>query len=243
MKVFIARISDQQVVETVSQIPSPGFMDAIATNYGGVAADYTYYVLSAEEEARSDNGDSYTVMWQGNTITNLDFTVEDNKFWLNTKVSDTKNKVALNSVDVSKVIVYSEGGTHYQNDLVYKDGKVWKCQVVTSTSAPTEIPGPSATDWSVEARSVLVTLSILKPDLSGVDITHNFVDYLLIKLPVGTASLEVKFVKGICEKVIVFTGISDCGNWFIPHAQVRVDMNGRNFRVKDRSSFMGILPY
>ena len=60
---IIANIHTQAQVEITSQTPTPSFMEAIAINYGGTAADYTYCTLTEEEYSRYINGDAFTLNW------------------------------------------------------------------------------------------------------------------------------------------------------------------------------------
>ncbi|MFW6121943.1 MAG: hypothetical protein ACOC80_13755, partial [Petrotogales bacterium] len=74
---IVARISDQQVVETTSREITQGLLEAYATNYAdGDVNNIIYYTATSQEEDRVNNGDEYSLVWSGDTITGLDFSVE-----------------------------------------------------------------------------------------------------------------------------------------------------------------------
>jgi hypothetical protein len=91
------RISDQVIVETtgrVGNIDLEAYRSAIATNHGGVASDYYIYSLeeSSTDVTRITRGDEHEFIWDGNKITGVDFSVEDNRKLLKIRTVDPDNK-------------------------------------------------------------------------------------------------------------------------------------------------------
>jgi hypothetical protein len=236
---IIANIHTQTQVEITSQTPTPAFMEAIAANYGGTAADYTYYTLTEEETTRLENGDEYLLVWDGEKLTGLDFKPEDNKGWLRAEVTLSSNKVALNSIDVQKVKVFDKGTVYVQNDLVYNENTVWKCQEVTASKDP----GINEA-WSKEASAVLLTLTILLADKVTVDEAASFSAKIPVSMPNDQmADMEVDFSQGVCQKVIVLNSIENCGSWSFPSAQDHITLNNKSYRIDKVAVFSGLLPY
>lgn len=236
---IIANIKTQQKVELTSQTPTLAFLAAIATNYGGVPGDYTYYTLTSEEFDRVDDGDEYGLVWEGEKLLGVDFSPEDNKGWLRSVVSISESKVTFNSVDVQKVQIFDKGTSFTQNDLVFKDDAIWRCQEPSATKDP-EI----GVAWSKEAPGVLLTLTILLADRATIDTSANFTDVI----PVGMsndkfANMKVEFINGVCKKVIVLNSIDNCGNWSFPQDQKHITLNGTSYRVDAVALFSGLLPY
>lgn len=237
---IIANIKSQKQVEITSVTPTPQFLAAIAVNYGGTAADYTFYTLTAEEVIRLESGDEYALIWEGEKLLGVDFSIEDNKGWLRAEVSMVSSKVTFNSVDVQKVQVYQESASFVQNDLVFKDNAVWKCQEAVASKAPEK-----GVSWSTEAPAVLLTLSILRPDRVTVD---DKVEFSTV-IPVGmsndqVANMEAVFSQGICKKVIVLNSIQNCGDWSFPtENQKHLVLNGTSYRIDQVAKFSGLLPY
>lgn len=236
---IIVRINDQQIVELTSAIPTPAFMEAIAINYGGVASDYTFYTTTAEEEARIDNGDQYTLVWEVEKLLGIDFKIEDEKGWLSISLSSPTNKVTLNTFDVSQVKIFDSEVSYLQNELVYSADGVYKCQKVSSSVDP----ATQSTDWSREAFAIMATFNILLADKATIDTAANFKANLAIRLPGGSADLELNFVAGKCQKVIVLNSTNNCGTWTLPQNDTRVTLNSVEYRVVNQVSFKGILPY
>ena len=239
MQTLYVRIADQKLVEISSHAPTPDFLDAIATNYGGVAADYAYYTMTAAEEVRVANGDEYTLIWVDKTIKGMDFSIEEKKDWLNVIISTTSNKVTFNSINIAKVQVYDPKQSYIQNDIVFSKDAIWKCQIASTDKEP----ATESTDWSQEAQAILATLSILIPDKSTIDKTANFTDNLPVRLPNGSASMEVTFTDGVCKKIILFNSFTNCGTWYIPADNIRVTLNGTNYRIDKQATFSGLLPF
>jgi hypothetical protein len=241
MTTIIARISDGVEVERTSSVPTPGLMEAIAINYGGVASDYTFYTLSETEENRISNGDSYVLKWRDGAITNIDFSLENAKGWLKLELSSAKAKVTLNIFDISSVTVYNASNTYLQGDLVFSDKAVYKCQVPSISADDPKIGDPA--NWKKQASALLLTATILQADKVSVDTTANFTDSLSIRTPSNTADMELTFVNGVCTSVIVLNNTANCGTWELPTDETRVTLNAIEYRVVKQERFKGILPY
>jgi hypothetical protein len=170
----------------------------------------------------------------------LDFSIEDNKGWLSASLSTTSNKVTLNSVDVSKVMDYTQNATYTQSDLVFFKDAIWKCQVTTIEEAPADLDTKS---WSMEAPAAQLTLTILNSDRATTNTGAAFSDTLIVNTPKTSAKLEVTFTNGVCVKTILFNNTGDCGLWKIPSAQKRIDLNGKNYRIDKTVTFSANLPY
>lgn len=91
------RIADQVIVETTGiagNVDMTVYKNAIATNHGGVAADYYIYTLadSSTETKRIQAGDEHTFIWTNDEITGVDFSIEDNRKLFTIKTVDPDNK-------------------------------------------------------------------------------------------------------------------------------------------------------
>lgn len=236
---IIANNKTLQKVELTSQTPTPGFMSAIAINYGGVPEDYSYYTFTFEEFDRVDDGDEYNLVWDGGALTGVDFSPEDSKGWLRSEVSISESKVTFNAVDVQKVRIFDKDVSFVQNDLVFKDGIIWKCQEAISSKDPAE-----GAEWSKEAPGVLLTLTILLSDKVTVDTSANFNDVIPVSMSNDKfANMKVEFINGVCKKVIVLNSIDNCGNWSFPQDQKHITLNETSYRVDAVALFSGLLPY
>jgi len=241
MSTIIARISDGVIVERTSTVPTPGFMEAIAINYGGVASDYAYYTLTTNEETRIDNGDAYALNWNDGVITGVNFSLENSKGWLKLELSSKKAKVTLNIFDNSSVTVYNAASTYVQGDLVFSGKAVYKCQVTSISADDPDLGAPS--NWKKQASALLLTATILQADKITVDTTANFTDSLTIKTPTNYADMELTFVNGVSSSVIVLNNTANCGTWVLPTDDTRVTLNSTEYRVVKQENFKGILPY
>jgi hypothetical protein len=69
----------------------------VPQRYGGVATDYSFYQLSANELDKITDGQSRTFIWSNGEITGIDFSNETSKPWV--KLSATKTYIANDGVD------------------------------------------------------------------------------------------------------------------------------------------------
>ena len=84
MLYIIGRISDKKIVEKIeidSEVSIPKYMEAIAKNYGGVAADYSVLALAKDspEAEKIRAGAEWEAVWVGSAISAVDFTVYESK--------------------------------------------------------------------------------------------------------------------------------------------------------------------
>lgn len=88
----IGKKSDESLIEISDKKPDfdlAELQSVIPTNYGGISTDYSYYSITNQEVRRIHDGDSYVLTWVSNEITDVDFTIEDNKYWLHVSADDT----------------------------------------------------------------------------------------------------------------------------------------------------------
>lgn len=104
---IVGRISDHVIVESGirSDFNNAEMRAAIAINYGGVAADYDIFTMndSTAKARRFAKGDDWSAVWTGNTITDIDFTAEDNKKWLD--VTASKNEIEADNTDGNLITI------------------------------------------------------------------------------------------------------------------------------------------
>lgn len=110
------------------------FKEAVAQNYGGLPNDYDIFqVTSQTQKDRIMAQDEFEIVWGGDSISSLDFSIEDDK----RKIEFTIDKDELQSDNVDRVIVkatvYEADGVTV--DLAYK-GKI--------NIAITEVDQPSS---------------------------------------------------------------------------------------------------
>lgn len=96
MRYITGRISDRAIVENTdisSNVDLAAYKTAIAINHGGLPADYFIFSLASDsvDAKRICAGDEYVVVWDNNTITGLDFTIEDTRKLFMIKTVDPDN--------------------------------------------------------------------------------------------------------------------------------------------------------
>lgn len=243
---IVVRISDQQIVETTSRDITQGLLEAYASNYtGGDENDITYYTATTQEEDRVNNGDEYSLVWSGDTITELDFSAEDSKYWLSVVKSAPGIKAdAPADISISSISIHSVGAEYNQDDLVFYNNAIYKCVVTTTTETPS-----TGTDWSRICSALTIKFSVLKPDKSGVVL--GFSDAVIIEIDgnVGSNPMRCQFTSGECTKIIIMKNNSDCGDWVFPLENKRDNIKNLDtgtvysVRINNQENVKVILPF
>ncbi len=243
---IVARISDQQVVETTSREITQGLLEAYATNYAdGDVNNIIYYTATSQEEDRVNNGDEYSLVWSGDTITGLDFSVEDSKYWLSVEKSAPGIKAdAPADISISNISIFNDGDTYNQDDLVFHNNAIFKCVVSSTTETPS-----TGTDWDRVCSALTIKFSILRPDKSGVVTAFNDTAIIDVAGNVGSNPMRCQFTSGECTKVIIMKNNSDCGDWIFPLRDKRDNVrnldNGTVYsvRINNQENIKVILPF
>jgi len=243
---LVATVVDKNVVEIRSSEITDGLLQAFANNYAnGDLNGISYYTATSAEEVRIQNGDEYELVWTNDDITGLDFSVEDNKRWLSVSKSIAGLRAnAPADLILQDVSNWSEG-TYVQGDKVFRNNKIWEVIETSTTDTPTQ----GSSDWSQICDAVMLTLQVLTPDQSGVDtnITNNVL--IPVQTNIDRFPIRADFVNGECEIILAFKNTSDCGDWYFPSEEDRVEVtNLSNFttfeiRVVDNERLRVILPF
>ena len=80
--------------EISNNVDIAAYKEAIATNYGGVSTDYYIFILdpNSTEAKRIRAGDEHVFIWNGDIITGIDFSIEDNRKLFMIRTVDPDNK-------------------------------------------------------------------------------------------------------------------------------------------------------
>jgi len=106
MGYIIGKKSDESFVTETIKAPEwiiANLHISIVANFGGVAADYSYYQMTQNEVDRFQNGDDYVLTWAAKEITALDFTTEDAKRHI--KIYADKSEIDDDGIDTAQITI------------------------------------------------------------------------------------------------------------------------------------------
>lgn len=79
----------------------------IIDKYSGTATDYCIFRINDATIAsvRIQNGDEFSLVWDNNIITGVDFTLEDSKPWIRFYTDNGKSEILADNMDASVLII------------------------------------------------------------------------------------------------------------------------------------------
>lgn len=98
---IISRISNKEKLHVLISKPEPAqkrVEQIVLKNFGGVIKDYMLYKGTDEESERVQNGDKYSLTWELDTVTGLDFSVEDAMYQLVVDTNESDDHLVADDI-------------------------------------------------------------------------------------------------------------------------------------------------
>jgi hypothetical protein len=145
--------------------------------------------------------------------------VEDGKPFVGVAISrstikaDAPADLALSGIDVWSA------GTYHQGDYAYRLNAIYSCTASSTTQTPTA----GATDWKRVCSAALLTLTAYLPDGVTVSSFSSMVTVPVTDNQGRSIPLLCSFVSGVCEVVLAYKSISECGSWYFPSSSNEIE--------------------